>query len=90
MIGGIILYRPAHATALHGELWPGIITQVHKTADDRVDLTVFTSSGVIHMTRVPYSGDPTKENVWMWAEQPKRRPLKEEAPATVGQALAQP
>ena len=76
MIGSLVIYHAAKATSLYKQLWPGIITNIHNTADDRVDITVFSNQGIIHLTRVPFSRDPVKEHVWDWMEAPKRRDVQ--------------
>ena len=75
MIGSIVLFKSPKNGALGQQIWPAIITAIHETEDDRVSLTVFTTYGPNHVSRIPYSADPTRDGVWFWAEAPKRRPV---------------
>lgn len=57
-------------------VYPAIVTKVWNTEDDRVNLTVFTGVGILHVTRVPFSADHNMPNSWDNAQEPKRRPIE--------------
>lgn len=79
MVGAIILYRPARNVATGPGPWPGIITEkVLNDPNDRCSLTVFTPQGLLHVSRIPYSEDPTRDNVWFWASAPERRNIEKD------------
>lgn len=65
-MGNIVIYR-----LKQGEHYPAIITKAH--AGDKVDITVFTTTGLLYRQRVQYSGDESTINTWYWAPAAKER-----------------
>jgi len=75
VIGAIALVQMTQNPA-EKDLRPGIITRVYGTEDDRCDITVFTPSGVYHLTRVPFYDGPADYTRWCWPTPPSRRVIK--------------
>lgn len=76
MIGSVVIFQPIRNGVIGRQLWPAIITNICDTPDDRVDLTVFSNQGVIHVSRIPFSSDPLSQQTWNWMDEPKRREIK--------------
>lgn len=73
-MGNIVVYRDLKRG--HGDIaesFPAIIVRAH--AEDRCDLTVFTTTGVRHIMRVKFSSIDTDENTWGWLPEKQARPL---------------
>ena len=76
VIGATIVVKfPGHS--VNAGTYPGIITRVYGSLDDRVDAIIFTPTGTRYLQRIPYNSDPTAFNAWDWAEVPTRRPLED-------------
>lgn len=70
-MGDIVLYRTPRQGRIASETFPAIVIKAHP--NDRVDLTVFTTTGVRHIVNVRYSGDDTSENTYGWMPEKQAR-----------------
>jgi len=82
-MGHTAIYRhPKHGRAT-GDISPAIINRVYTEKEllaaanqDIVNLTVFTSRGIQHVTRVKFSADHDSEGTWDWVPELVRRDVQ--------------
>lgn len=68
-MGDIVVYRQTSR-----ESFPAIVVRAFE--NDRVDLTVFSTTGVRYVMGVPYSGTDTAAHTWGWLPEKTPRPIQ--------------
>jgi len=69
-MGDIVIYRDIKRAGGQRK-FPAIITQA--LAEDRVNLTVFSDTGVRYVSNVPYNASDSAENTYGWMPEKKAR-----------------